>query len=296
MKILIAYDGSECADAALTDLQRAGLPQQAEVHLLSVYAEWMPEATSFGMVDTGAARQVQEWEKGALAMVRRARTMLKAPFPEWEIYTETATGSPAGLILHRAEELKADLIVVGSHGRSAFGRLVLGSVSQKVLHGAHCIVRIARGRVEEPEVPIRLIIGIDGSRGAEATVNAVIARHWPAGTEARIVNGFPVLPAIGAEYAAAALAQWIAEEKARVSEMIEKAVEKLKGAGLIVSKVIKQEDGRQSLVSEAAAWGADCIFVGARGMGAIERFLVGSVSSFVATHAHCSVEVVRGDA
>ena len=178
MKILIAYDGSECADAALTDLQRAGLPQQAEVHLLSVYAEWMPEATSFGMVDTGAARQVQEWEKGALAMVRRARTMLKAPFPEWEIYTETATGSPAGLILHRAEELKADLIVVGSHGRSAFGRLVLGSVSQKVLHGAHCIVRIARGRVVARARVVRARRGQQGKRTHLRVGRRGVLRRW----------------------------------------------------------------------------------------------------------------------
>jgi len=71
------------------------------------------------------------------------------------------------------------------------------------------------------------------------------------------------------------------------------AVERLKGAGLTVSTVMKQEDARQSLISEAETWGADCIFIGARGMGAIERFLIGSVSSYVATHAPCSVEVVR---
>jgi nucleotide-binding universal stress UspA family protein len=46
------------------------------------------------------------------------------------------------------------------------------------------------------------------------------------------------------------------------------------------------------LIAEAESWGADCIFVGARGMGRIGRFLLGSVSSAVAARAHCSVEVV----
>ncbi len=292
-KILIAYDESACAQAALADMSRAGLPRKAEAHVLSVYAEWIPAPVSYGMVKTDFPNSMLVWEKAALATARRAGAVLKTSFPEWEVHAETATGSPAGWILNRAEELKTDLIVVGSHGRSAFGRLFLGSVSQKVLHAAHSTVRIARGRLEEPATPIRLIVGVDGSAGAEAAVKAVAARHWPKGSEVRIVNGFPVLPPVGSEYAATAVAEWIADERARVGEAIEKAVGTLKGAGLTVSKVMKEEDARQSLISEARGWGADCIFVGARGMSAIKRFLIGSVSSFVATHAHCSVEVVR---
>jgi hypothetical protein len=80
------------------------------------------------------------------------------------------------------------LIVVGSHGHTALGRFFFGSVSQKVLHEARRSVRIARGRIEEPGTPVRLIIGFDGSKGAEAAVEAVAARKWPAGSEARIVN------------------------------------------------------------------------------------------------------------
>lgn len=293
MKILIAYDESECADAALADLEQAGLPRKAEAHVLSVYAEWMPVPNSFGMVETQFTSYLEQGEKDTLAMARHARTALKQKFPDWDIHAEALAGSPANLIVDRATALDADLIVVGSHGRSGLGRLFLGSVSQKVLHTAQGNVRIARGAERESGKPIRLILGIDGSRGAEAAVNAVAARHWPKGSEARIVNGFPVIPAIGSEFAAATLAQWIADEKTRVGEMIEKATGKLKGAGLTVSTAMKHEDARQSLLGEAKAWGADCIFVGAKGMGAIERFLIGSVSSYVATHATCSVEVVR---
>ncbi len=293
MKILIAYDGSEYADAALADLNRAGLPRKVEAHVLSVYAELMPAPSSFGMVETDFTRYTQELEKDALEMARRARATLKSEFPDWEVHAEAATGSPAGLILDKADALKSDLIVVGSHGRSAIGRLLLGSVSQKVLHAAHGSVRIARGCQKKPETPIRVIVGVDGSAGAEAAVKAVAARHWPHGSEARIINSFPVLPTVGTEYAAVAIAEWFAEEKIRANEAVEKAVGRLKGAGLTVSKATKEEDARHSLIGEAEAWKADCIFVGSKGLGAIERFLLGSVSSFVATHAQCSVEVVR---
>ncbi|HEX2491994.1 MAG TPA: universal stress protein [Blastocatellia bacterium] len=58
-------------------------------------------------------------------------------------------------------------------------------------------------------------------------------------------------------------------------------------------KVVKEEDPKRLLIAEAESWGADCIFVGARGMGRIERFLLGSVSSAVTARAHCSVEVAH---
>jgi len=75
--------------------------------------------------------------------------------------------------------------------------------------------------------------------------------------------------------------------------MIDEAVSKLNAAGLKTAVVVKEEEPKQLLVAEAESWGADCIFVGAKGMGRIERFLIGSVSSAVAARAHCSVEVAR---
>jgi nucleotide-binding universal stress UspA family protein len=69
--------------------------------------------------------------------------------------------------------------------------------------------------------------------------------------------------------------------------------EVLRAAGLAVSCRVTEEDPKRLLPAEAQAWGADCIFLGARGLRGIERFLLGSVSAAVAARAHCSVEVVR---
>lgn len=293
MKILIAYDGSRDADAALLDLQRAGLPRHVTAHVLSVQAEWLPAPASYGGVETGFTKYVQQGEQEALALARQARATVKATFPEWEVHAEAATGSPGRLITQRAQEFNVDLIVVGAQGHSTLGRIFLGSVSQKVLHTAHRSVRIARGRLEEPKTTIRLLVGIDGSPGSAAAIKAIVQRHWPAHCEARIVNGFPILPSLGNEMTAATWAEWIAEEKARIDAVIEKASGSLRGVGLTVSVNKSEEDARQLLLNEAERWGADCIFVGAQGLGAFERLLLGSVSSFVATHAHCSVEIVQ---
>jgi nucleotide-binding universal stress UspA family protein len=89
------------------------------------------------------------------------------------------------------------------------------------------------------------------------------------------------------------IAGWIAEENARVKKAIDAAVEKLRLAGLRTSVVVREEEPKALLLNEAEGWNADCVFVGARGAGKVERFLIGSVSSAIAARAHCSVEVVR---
>lgn len=294
MRILIAYDGSKCADAALADLRRAGLPTQAQAHVVSVYAEWMPASFSYEIAASESSGYVcLEEEKDALERARHAVRVVKSSFPEWAIDAMAYVGSPAAVILHCADELKTHLIVLGSHGRSGFARLLLGSVSQKVLHAAHCNVRIARGRPEKSPSPIRLIVGVDGSAGADAAVRAIAKRHWPQDSEARIVNAPFILPPSTANYAVSETVKQLATENAKVEQAIETAAGKLRGAGLSVSTIAKKEDVRQLLISEADAWRADCIFLGARGLGALSRFMLGSVSSAVSAHANCSVEVVR---
>src|SRR5688572_27300526 len=96
----------------------------------------------------------------------------------WDLRSETRAGSPATVIIEEADEWGAELIVVGSHGRTALGRFFFGSVSQKVLSEAGRSVRVARGRLEEPGEPVRLIIGVDGSEDADAAVEAVASRKW----------------------------------------------------------------------------------------------------------------------
>ena len=198
----------------------------------------------------------------------------------------------------KADQLKPDLIVVGSQGRSALGRFVMGSVSQKVLTEARCSVRVARGRVEVEDSLARIIVGVDGSPGSEAAVQAVAARQWPSGSEARvIIVEDPLVPTmIG--HLIPNVAKWIEEsnrgEVDWVQKLAEHAVQQLRSSELSVSSVVLTGHPKRVLVEEAEKWGADSIFVGSTGFSnALERFMLGSVSAAVAARAHCSVEVVR---
>jgi nucleotide-binding universal stress UspA family protein len=293
MKILIAYDGSECAESAIDDLKRAGLPNRAEAIVLTIAEELIPAPTSIGGVATTFSEDLLEEGKDALALAKRARSRIQTIFPGWEILADAGIGSPSSEIIAKADEWRPDLIVVGSHGRTALGRMFFGSVSQKLVNEARCSVRVARGRIVEPDVPVRIIVGVDGSEGADAAVAEIASRNWPAGSEVRIVNSTWTIPPVGDPGMAVNLAVWIAGETDRVAKMVEGAAEELEAAGLKVSTVVKEREPKELLCSEAEGLRADSIFVGAKGMGRLERILLGGVSLGVAARAHCSVEVVR---
>jgi nucleotide-binding universal stress UspA family protein len=287
MKVLIAYDSSDCANSALDDLRRSGLPEKTQIIVLSVIEHWFPLPPSLEVLDDLENREEY------LTMARRAAAYLHSFNSGWETHAEVGFGSPGGLIIKKSDEWKPDLIVVGSHGRAAPGRFFFGSVSQTVLHEARCSVRIARGRIEEPDRPIRIIIGVDSSSEAEAAVRVVGARNWPKGSEARIVTALWMMPPLVSEHMIGPTYEWVSEERAKIEAIVDRAVNVLKSAGLKTDAAMKESDPKKLLVNEAESWGADCIFVGARVLGRVGRFLIGSVSTAVAARAHCSVEVVR---
>lgn len=291
MKIIVGYDGSQSAELALADLKRAGLPRQVEAMVVSVSEERIPAPASIGGVPTTFPTDEFDDLKGAKALAESAQAVIKTLFPEWSVRPEAGLGSAASTILWKAEDWNPDLIVVGSHGRTALGRFFFGSVSQKLLQAAHCPVRIARGPEKNADRPIRLIVGVDGSKDAEAAVRAIAERHWPKGTEARVVYATGVFPPVDSEYMAIEAEGWIAAENARANEAVNAAARRLRG--LVVTSVIKAARPIHLLCAEAEAMNADCIFVGARGVGRFEKVLLGSVSAAVASRAHCSVEVIR---
>lgn len=292
MKLLIAYDGSDCADAALTNLQRAGLPPEAEAIVLSVDEQWLPVPTSYWMMRTSHASTHPVSEE-VREMAERAATCIREIFPAWEVRTEAQGGSPASVILAGAQEWRPDLLIVGSHGRTGVARFFLGSTSQKMLHHAPCSVRVARGRALPEDAPIRIIVGVDGSAGAEEAVHAVAKRHWPAGTEALLLSVSLPLPDDTTSRTGSSVAEWLKTERARVLISAGSLESELRAAGLNVSSVIKEGDPKTVFLEEAALHGTDSIFVGASGTSALDRFLLGSVSGALAARASCSVEVIR---
>lgn len=305
MKILIGYDGSECADAAIDDLRRAGLPEIAEAQVLTIAEVWLPPPDPSQAVSSSeevdqviqpmyakARRAVQE----AQTIATRGGARVSGLFPAWNVSSTGTYGSPAWELVFAADKWEPNLVVVGSHGYSALGRFVLGSVSQVVLNEAQCSVRIARGRVEEPDAPVRVIVGIDGSPESRAAVDVVAHRVWPPNSEIKLVvvddpgtvdfvgDEFPTITE-NEEAADHAWAEKILAENAAV----------LRGLPEIeVTTELLEGSPKTELIAAAEDWAADCIFVASSGSSnKPRRFILGSVSAAVSSRAHCSVEVIR---
>jgi nucleotide-binding universal stress UspA family protein len=309
-KLLIGYDGSEHADAAIDDLPRAGLPEGIEAVVLTVADAFYPPAVDpkdwgSSPLDQKIRERAEEMRARAMkarneahSVARRGAARLQELFPSWAVRAETDINWPGWAIISKAEEWSADLLVLGSGKHSLIERIQHGSVLRKVLGACERSVRVGRRSPRYSEPSVRIIIGLDGSPDAEFAVDAVAQRVWPDGSAAHLITVLDNRLSFLTPSLIPRLARWSspadsADDQAWVDRMMKAASEKLQNAGLKISSEVLKGSPSQRLLDAAVDWQADCIFVGARGLSGIERFLIGSVCSDVAMRANCSVEVVR---
>jgi nucleotide-binding universal stress UspA family protein len=280
MKVLIAYDGSESGAAALSDLPRAGLPDEVEA-LVYVSDVWLPSSRSeFARAAESRRQLAAELSSFApalrtveeeRALTREAGRRFRSAFPTWGVSVEASpgVGLPTSELIRKADSWAADLIVVGSKSRRDGDGL--GHSFLKVVDEAACSVRISRPAPATDETSVRLIVGVDGSPGSESAVSTVGSRRWPAGSECLVVTPWGHMAALARETADA-----------------------LRATGLKTSIRVREGEPLRVLGVEAREWGADCIFVGPdqRLAGADQRDSDNALTS-LASSAPCSVEVAR---
>lgn len=147
MKIILATDGTRFGDAAIDTLRKFNLGAGDSVRVISVVDMAVPLAVD---VYGGYLPDTSELEKAArenaTKIVEAASDKLRS-FLEGsgaDVSSDVLFGSPDSRIVETAEEVSADLIILGSHGYKRWERLLLGSVSSSVIHHAHCSVLVVR--------------------------------------------------------------------------------------------------------------------------------------------------------
>lgn len=151
MKILLATDGSKHSEGAIAIVKAFNLTETDSVKIISVvdmavpmaidmYAGYLPSTPEIEkQVRDNAERVLSETEATIRTMTGDAQV---------QVSKELLVGSPESRIVETAEEMGADLIIVGSHGYNRWERLLLGSVSDSVVHHAPCSVLVVRGSEE----------------------------------------------------------------------------------------------------------------------------------------------------
>jgi nucleotide-binding universal stress UspA family protein len=305
-KILIGYDGSPCVNTAIEQLGDAGLPSDLDVVVMSVADVWLPSNADnpepafpdpLPKSLRVAREQALQAVSAALESAERAGARLRALHPGWRVKAEACADSPGWALVMKAASTHADLVVVGSHGRGLLERLFLGSVSQRVAAESVCSVRIFRDRRRSKDSPLRLLLAMDGSDDSHQALESLIARTWPESTEVRLATVVDSRQESALAWSANFGREWVGDQDRGVEEGIARRMEawseKLAKAGLHAETALLRGDPKHELLKAAEAWGADAIFIGARGMQHRGRPTLGATAGSIAARAHCTVEIVR---
>jgi nucleotide-binding universal stress UspA family protein len=144
MRILLAIDGSPHAQAAVDEVARRPWPKGSKIRVMSAIQPYTPPATEVVLAGAMLEDMRQQQVSTAEEITGRAADALKKA----RLSTETTVreGDPRSAIVDESDEWGADLIVVGSHGRTGLTRWLLGSVAQAIVGHASCSVEVVRRR------------------------------------------------------------------------------------------------------------------------------------------------------
>jgi nucleotide-binding universal stress UspA family protein len=199
-------------------------------------------------------------------------------------------------LVQAAQELHADLIVAGSHGRRGLGRLLLGSVAERLTRIAHVPVLVARGSTDAAEGGFHHIVcATDFSDAAERGLDLALELAAPGATID--LAHFWQMPVLSRAHAADEVDATMDEIRQNLEEAGQargaRALEGRDHRSATVRYTLREGDTRDGIVDLARAVAADLVVVGSHGRRGLRRFLLGSVAESTVRHAPCSVLVAR---
>ena len=288
MKILLAIDPPETNDAFIDEVATRPWLPRTSVEVLSVvepFHVWEVPSLIDGMNEAAAGA-------AEAAAVRLRAAGLDAS-------ALVMSGDAKSVIVDRASEIKADFVIVGSRGLKGIGRFLLGSVAAAVARFAPCSVEIVRA--PSPSAPRssgkKILLATDGSEYSQAAATSIAQRPWAAGTSVCVLSVAELsLPLLEMPYFVPGEMEKLRGDAMRHAEQAEMAAEEiLTNAGINVSGTVAVPATtlKEIILQNAEEFGADMIVCGSHGRRGLSRFLLGSVSEAVATHAKCSVEIIR---
>lgn len=283
--ILVGVDGSAESDAAIRWAAREAVMRHAPmtlVHVVApVVARWPMEPMYANITEwqqDNARHVLEQGLKTAHACVDDARLV--------DVHTETLNSSVVPALVHASENQQ--MVVVGSRGTGALGRMLLGSVSTGLVHHAHCPVAVIRPEPAVADVNAPVLLGVDGSPASEAATTMAFEEASGRGVGLVALHAWSdvaVFPILGMD--------WHEYE----SQGHEVLGERLAGwqeryPDVQVERRLVCDRPAHWLIHESEH--AQLVVVGSRGRGDVAGTWFGSVGSAVAQSANVPVLVVRG--
>ena len=281
-RMLLATDGSEDAGRAALAALDLSKRTDSELHVVHV----LPRFPRYAY--PGITPQIYSYVLDST--LREARDLLDEQAKRIEegsgrvAQTHTRRGSAADEILDLAEELGAGLIVVGSRGLGPVKHLILGSVSEGVVHGgASCPVLVMRGG-PDAWPPQRVVVGDDGSEIAKGAGELAMRIGQLLDAKVLLIRAYPRLPEIDAE-GREFDARMIDDELRREERVLKERAAEIANASGTTRPRIGIDTGSPSdallAVAEEETPERTLVAVGSRGLEVTQRIRLGSVSTKV---------------
>ena len=283
--VLVCVDGSGPSDAAVAWAAREAIAHRLPVTLMHAVP---PVVVGWPVGQLYA--EMPEWQRDdAQRVIDRARAALTAGLAGAEppeIRTETVYSSVLPALIDASRD--AWMVVAGTQGLGALGRLLLGSVTMGLAHHAHCPVAVIRQEPDAaPDAGAPVLLGVDGSTASEAATALAFDEASRRGVEIlalHVWSDVGVFPALGMDW------------RERESEAHEILAERLAGwqeqyPDVAVQRLIYCDKPAHWLIEESER--AQLVVVGSRGRGGFPGMELGSVSSALVQSAKAPVIVVR---
>jgi nucleotide-binding universal stress UspA family protein len=298
-RILCPIDFSEFSERALrraVTLARWFEARVTALHLIAPTPWAMPAAAYAADVAVSLDLLPCRREEATKELERFVAPLLGEGVP---IQISLGEGEPWRGIQAAAEALPADLVVMGTHGRSGFEHLLLGSVTEKVLRRAPCpVLTVGSAQMAPSGARLfrRIVCAADLTKGSEATLDLALslaAENLARVTLLHVVEGF--LGEGGSE-----LYRPVPDAAALKSAFMDQARERLAEAGRSarglceVSERVESGAAWRQILRVAKETCADLIVMGVHVHGGFGRLLLGSTANHVVRQAPCPVLVVRG--
>jgi nucleotide-binding universal stress UspA family protein len=298
-KILVCSDGSACALSAAKMGAMIAAHFGAEAIVLNIldyslavsdYIGAMTLAVDQNIIDDCAHAVRERLEAEALPLFAQRGVACRLM---------QEGGHPAEGALRVAGRENVDLIVVGSRRLRGVKELLLGSVSNGILHHAHCPVLLARGKnLPDPNQGFRhILLSSDGSRCAAYSTHIAVEMAQKFATSLNVLNVFADFPALFdvPPDADETLSDFDPVRYARhLFDNVKQATqEAAKDTGVYCEFHQVEGDPAAETVAFAQKHASDLIVMGSRGLGGFEQMLLGSVSNKVAHTADCPVLIAR---
>jgi nucleotide-binding universal stress UspA family protein len=268
LHMLLATDGSEDSRLAARAAADLSAKTGAELHVVHAWQSIPHPVIDSDYYEAGARKLLQEeteFVSGSGGVMSEAHLVM---------------GAPVDAILDLGEEIGADLIVMGSRGQGPLGRLILGSVSEGVVHHASCPVLVLRGG-KEAWPPARIVVGDDGSEAARSAGTLAAEIGGVFGARVLLVHAYPELPEIdlrGRQSDTRTVDDELRREEWKLQERAAEIEETLGSRPMVRIAVgnpaacilaAAQEGGAHKTLTAA----------GSRGLGRMRRMRLGSVST-----------------